>query len=144
MISNAKADNHTTIAGLDVGLTQRKDAASDSSTEYRLVKSRLLSPLDEMLDLSRETRQEVLELTRERRREAGKPESKSNTSDGKIVREKRPSSRGLLLLYPLDPEAIKAQTPVVGFVISFPSSLNATTVEYRVNPVYQEQEFEEP
>jgi hypothetical protein len=144
LISNAKADHHTTIGGLDVGLTLRKDAASDSSTEYRLVKSRLLSPLDEMLDLSEATQQEVLELTRERRREAGKSESKSNTSDGKIVREKRPPSRGLLLLYPLDPEAIKSQTPVVGFVISFPGSINAATVEYRVNPVYQEQEFEEP
>lgn len=144
LISNAKAENHLMIAGLDVGLTKRQDAAPESSTEYRLVKSRLLSPLDEMLDLSEATRQEVLELTRERRREAGKPESKSNTSDGKIVREKRPSTKGLLLLYPLDPEAINSQIPVIGFVISFPGSLNAVTVEYRVNPVYQEQEFEEP
>ena len=143
LISNVKADNHTTIAGLDVGLTLRKDAASDSSTEYRLVKSRLLSPLDEMLDLSLTTRQEVLALTRERRREAGKPESSSSTSDGKIVREMRPSIRGLLLLYPLDPEAINAQTPVVGFVISFPGSTNAVSVEYRVNPVYLDQEVEE-
>lgn len=144
LISNAKAENHTTIAGLDVGLTKRQDAAPESSTEYRLVKSRLLSPLDEMLDLSEATRREVLELTRERRREAGKPESKSNTSDGKIVREKRPSTKGLLLLYPLDPEAINSQIPVVGFVISFPGSTNAVFVEYRVNPVYLDQEFDEP
>jgi hypothetical protein len=144
LISNAKAENHTTIAGLDVGLTKRQDAAPESSTEYRLVKSRLLSPLDEMLDLSETTRREVLELTRERRREAGKPESKSNTSDGKIVREKRPSTKGLLLLYPLDPEAINSQIPVIGFVISFPGSTNAVSVEYRVNPVYLDQEFDEP
>lgn len=144
LISNAKAENHTTIAGLDVGLTKRQDAAPESFTEYRLVKSRLLSPLDEMLDLSETTRREVLELTRERRREAGKPESKSNTSDGKIVREKRPSTKGLLLLYPLDPEAINSQIPVVGFVISFPGSTNAVSVEYRVNPVYLDQEFDEP
>ncbi|MEP0923406.1 Z1 domain-containing protein [Leptolyngbya sp. ST-U4] len=144
LISNARAEHHETIAGLDVGLTKRQDAAPDSSTEYRLVKSRLLSPLDEMLDLSVATRREVLELTRERRREDGKPDSNSNTPDGKIVREKRPATRGLLLLYPLDPEAIGSQTPVVGFVISFPGSRNAVSVEYKVNPIYFDQEFDEP
>jgi hypothetical protein len=143
LISSQRPKNHYTIGGVEVGLTVRRDADS-SAPEYRLLKSRLLSPTDEMLDFSEAKRQEILEITEQRRRESGKPEreTKSRTPDGKVIREKRHPRNGLLLLYPLDPESINSQVPVIGFGISFPGSVTARPVEYKVNNVYWEQEFE--
>ena len=144
LISSNQAKNKRNIAGNEVGLTLRKDASSESSQEYRLIKSRLLSPTDEWLDFSQETRDEILEITRRRRAEAGKPPSSSNTPDGKILRTKRLPTNGLLLLYPLDPEEINSGIPVIGFVISFPDSKTAQVVEYKVNNVYWQEEFGQP
>jgi hypothetical protein len=129
------------IAGIEVGLTQRENVADPSLPEYRLSKSRLLNPPDEMLDFPSSVQEEIISITKERRQEAGKPESKSKTPDGKVIREKRNPSNGLLLIYPLDPQAINAAIPVIGFGISFPSSNSAKPVEYKVNNIYWEQEF---
>jgi len=141
LISKNEAENKHTIAGLEVGLTQRKNVADSSLPEYRLPKSRLLNPADEMLDFSPPVQEEIITITKWRRQEAGKPESKSKTPDGKVIREKRNPRNGLLLLYPLDPKAINTEIPVVGFGISFPSSNSAKSVEYKVNNVYWDQEF---
>jgi Z1 domain len=141
LISKNKADNTHIISGLEVGLTQRKNDADSSLSEYRLPKSRLLNPPDEMLDLPLSLQEEIIHITEQRKREAGKPEGKSRTPDGKVIREKRNSRNGLLLLYPLDPKAINAEIPIIGFGISFPSSNSARSVEYKVNNVYWEQEF---
>lgn len=141
LISNNRAKKTCILAGYEVGLTLRKDASPESCYEYRLVKSRLLSPTDEWIDLPNETREEILEITRRRREEAGKPPSSSNTPDGKILRSKRSPKNGLLLLYPLDPEAINCEISVMGFVISFPDSKTAQMVEYMVNNPYWQQEF---
>ena len=141
LISKDKAENSCTIARLEVGLTQRENIADSSLPEYRLSKSRLLNPPDEMLDFPLPIQEEIITITKERRREAGKPANKSRTPDGKVIREQRNPRNGLLLLYPLDPKAINAEVPVVGFGISFPNSNSARSVEYKVNNVYWEQEF---
>jgi hypothetical protein len=141
LISKNKAENMYNIAGIEVGLTQRENVADPSLPEYRLSKSRLLNPPDEMLDFPSSVQEEIISITKERRQEAGKPESKSKTPDGKVIREKRNPSNGLLLIYPLDPQAINAAIPVIGFGISFPSSNSAKPVEYKVNNIYWEQEF---
>jgi hypothetical protein len=140
LISKSSAENTFKIAGLEVGLTQRKDD-SNNSLEYHLPKSRLLNPPDEMLDLPKSTQDEIIRITKERRREGGKPESKSETPNGKVIRGKRSPRNGLILLYPLDPKAINACVPIVGFGISFPSSESAKSVKYQVNNTYWEQEF---
>lgn len=142
LISKNKPQNKYIIAGLEVGLIERSNAADSSSTEYRMAKSRLLDPRDEMLDFSEVDQQEILRITEERRQKAGKPESKSKTTpDGKVIREMRKPKDGLILLYPLDPKAINTEIPVIGFGISFPNSNSAKSVEYRVNNPYWEQEF---
>jgi hypothetical protein len=73
--------------------------------------------------------------------------------NGRVVREVRPSTHGLLLIYPLlNPRRIKGRDsdddapeldtaedpgqPVMGVALSFPSSKTATTVEYQVNRVW--------
>lgn len=65
--------------------------------------------------------------------------------NGRVLRELRPESRGLMLLYPLTwhdsdmtPYAnIERSAPIIGFAISFPVSDRAQPVEYLVNEVYQ-------
>ncbi|PSB49785.1 endonuclease [filamentous cyanobacterium Phorm 6] len=143
LISNNRGKKRC-IAGHEVGTTLRKDASPESSQEYRLSKSRLLSPTDEWLDLSEVTRQEILDLTRIQREEAGKPPGAGNTPNGKILRSKRSPKNGLLLLYPLEPEVIDSEIPVIGFVMSFPDSKTAQMVEYKVNNVYWKEEFGQP
>jgi hypothetical protein len=82
-----------------------------------------------------------------RLREARKnPESARSvkTPNGRIARELRPDSRGLLLLYPLDPKPEKgivnldAAGPVMGFAISFPVSERARPIEYMVNEIFRQ------
>lgn len=73
--------------------------------------------------------------------------------NGRIVRELRPKSRGLLLIYPLrQPEIVPEDKelsrpaeptgldpngpPIIGLAFSFPTSETAVRVEYRVNRVW--------
>lgn len=141
LISKTKAENNFKIGGLEIGLTLRDNVADSSLSEYRISRSRLLNPPDEMLDFSLSEQEEIINITKKRRRESGKPESKSKTPDGQVIRDKRNPRNGLLLLYPLDPKVINFELPVVGFGISFPRSRSARFVEYKVNNVYWEQEF---
>lgn len=141
LISNQRAKNTRNIAGHKVGLIQRKKADSSTSEEYRLRKSRLLSPTDEWLDLPQPIRDSILDETRRLREKAGKPPSSSKTPNGRVIREKRSAKNGFLLLYPLDPAEINSNIPVVGFAISFPTSNTARRIEYKVNNIYWEQEF---
>jgi hypothetical protein len=137
LISKNKAENSYMIAGLEVGLTRRDNVADSSSAEYRLSRSRLLNPPDEMLDFSPSDQEEILRITRERSK---KPDSKSKTPNGNVIREKRNPRNALLLLYPLDPKVINAEIPVIGFGVSFPKSNSAKSVEYKVNNPYWAQE----
>ncbi|MDZ7961469.1 MAG: Z1 domain-containing protein [Aulosira sp. DedQUE10] len=144
LISNNRPKNNSSIAGHSLGLIQRNPTdSSNFSQEYRLRKSRLLSPTDEWLDLSDSTRNLILDETQRLREEAGKPPSSSKTPNGKVIRSNRSPKNGLLLLYPLDPTVaeIDFHMPIIGFAISFPESPTARKVEYQVNNVYWQQEF---
>ena len=72
---------------------------------------------------------------------------KSGNLSGRVMRELRLQSQGLLLLYPLDPQgksgienidsSVKA---IVGFAISFPVAESAIPIEYQVNEVFRANE----
>lgn len=65
--------------------------------------------------------------------------------NGKVVREYRPATNCLLIIYALNPgcgKGITSKDPVIGFAISFPTSATARTVEYKVTKKYKELEFE--
>lgn len=162
LISNEapKSDPYN-ISELNIGLTFRKNDPKSPPNEYRLIKSRLLSPLDELIDLPQSTIDEIFILSTESRRikieDALKKgttkwskddlDTSAKTPNGEIIREKRGelfnSQKGLLLIYTLDPIAIESKIPVVGFVISFPSSEKAEAIEYKVNLIDGEYEFED-
>jgi hypothetical protein len=122
---------------------------------------RLLSPRDEAIDLDEVTFMAALELTRaswtgDSARQEGdnkKPEPPKFPA-GHAIRKIRglgtlsgvPAhpERGLLLLYPLDPEFAgipEDYPPVMAFGISFPGSRQNITVDYKVDHILWEQEY---
>jgi hypothetical protein len=144
LISSKSATHFYPIANNQVGLTRRSDASSTSVLEYRLSKSHILSPTDEWIDLPDQVKEQIREETRREREKKGKTSS-SNTPSGPILRSKRSPNQALIILYPLDPNNIGLDWdfPIIGFVISFPSSTTAKRIKYKVNNVYWEQEFGE-
>ena len=131
LISNVTGEDPIEVGGQTVNpLTrnQHPEESGDPGSVYRI--RRLLSPTDEMIDLSIGQREEV----RNRQIEA-------NSSTGPIIRQIRDSSNGLLLLYPLL-QRDDGGFPIIGFAASFPHAGNDTPVEYEVNTVYWEQELD--
>lgn len=105
---------------------------------------RLVSPADEFCDLSLEEYENALQKTVEEARDKGVSKIPTLPS-GPWIRQYRDPSRGLLILYVLDPEPLgqsldAAMRPIVGFAISFPGDKDATRVSYVVNNVYWTQE----
>ncbi|KKG13676.1 Z1 domain-containing protein [Methanosarcina mazei] len=134
--SNKKSARHCNIGSCSVGLTQRQKPKEDLE-KYSMANGRLISPADELIDLSEDqierARQEMYEKTGKR----------PDVPSGRYIRNIRSSKTGLLIIYPLDNSHEFADTvkPVVGLAFSFPGSENARTVDYKVNNIYWEQEF---
>jgi hypothetical protein len=136
------------LAGIPLGLTDRAndlDDNSDKSDQYKMIRNHLISPLDEGLDLRDEDMQLALIKTKEDRVKNGK-KGEPTIPGGHFIRNIRRPDKGLLILYPLNPKFNKISNqdlPYIGFAISFPGSEKAKAVEYLVNNVYWEEEFEE-
>lgn len=82
----------------------------------------------------------ALALTEHRARRRNKPEP--DRPNGIYIRELRPVTNGLLLIYVLAPEVTKLrpdEPPYIGFAFSFPKSHTARTVSYRANQVLIQQ-----
>lgn len=116
----------------------------------RFVIRRLLNPRDEAVDLDSDAyaaaMADTLSAPPKRKRKSDKP---PEAPSGVFLRQYRPASRGLLLLYPLarrqelddngrkfDHVFLPAETAPIGIGISFPSSSNAKLVSYVVNSIY--------
>jgi len=125
------------FAGFDVGLTKRSPLVETES--YYSIR-RLLSPPDEALDLSPEEYDEALARTRQQVA-ANDAKGESSAPSGQLARRARPTSRGFLMMYLLDPSVIVMpdgdDTPaLVGIGLSFPYTDNSAAIEYTVNNVY--------
>ena len=115
----------------------------DRDTVYRI--RRLVSPMDELIDLTEEQRNVAREMTVRffHDNQGGtRYQSEPTRAGGPFIRRVRHFSNGLLLLYPLE-EANSAGVPFIGFAASFPTSEHDTPIEYVVNTVYWQEEFEE-
>lgn len=115
----------------------------DREAVYRI--RRLVSPTDELIDLTEEQRNLARDMTIQsfrKNQEGTRYQSEPTRAGGPFIRRVRDSSNGLLLLYPLD-EPNSARVPFMGFAASFPASEHDTPVEYVVNTVYGREEFEE-
>ncbi|MBC7632573.1 Z1 domain-containing protein [Aeromicrobium sp.] len=132
-----------TVGGIEVGLTKRQihSDQKDNKDSGRFPIRRLISPPHERIDMrpGNELYQEALDLTttmweNSPRRDLAKgaPEEPA----GVACRRFRPATRGILLLYPLNPaeaqEEVRDGFPFVGFALSFPGSEHAKPVDYQV------------
>ena len=114
----------------------------DATSVYRI--RRLVSPMDEMIDLTDDQEKRALEQTLRQHQE--QPETSRHRGlprrpNGPNIRRARDPRDGLLLLYPLL-ETNDEGLPFVGFAISFPAAERDTPVEYFVNSVYWQEELE--
>lgn len=117
-------------------------------SEDRYSIRRLVSNVDETIDINSELYAAALQITidawvkdpgRSRR------ETPPDEPSGKGIRKVRPSTNGLLIIYPLDPdgktEKGKDGLPIIGFALSFPEIEGDKKVTYIVNNIYYEQEI---
>ncbi len=130
-----------TIHGLDVGLVRRAQFPEEGRPDRYTIR-RLVSPADEQIDLSETEKAAALQLAIQRWQNdmrPSKPEAPPTAPGGKEIRQCRPKARGMLLLYPLDPQQASlpaGSTPIVGMAISFPKSDTAMEITYTVNNVF--------
>jgi hypothetical protein len=135
----------------------RNQNPSSKGEHYSI--GRLLSPRDESIDLDEDAWMAALNLTVDdrmmdparRTEETGKEPPKAPS--GVFVRQVRGlgakgvlghPERGLLLIYPLDPNGAglpEDAVPVIGFGVSFPASRSSTTVKYEVDHLLWETEY---
>jgi len=67
---------------------------------------------------------------------SSKPKNAPTTPGGRQIRLIRDKSKGMLLIYPIDPKQAgfpEGTPPVIGVAISFPGSETAKEVTYTVN-----------
>ena len=122
---------------------QHPKDSRDREAVYRI--RRLVSPTDELTDLTEDQRNRARDKTIQFFRdnqEKTRYQSEPTRAGGPFIREVRDSSNGLLLIYPLEEEN-SAGVPFIGFATSFPTSEHDTPIEYVVNTVYWQEEFEE-
>lgn len=123
---------------------------------------RLLSPRDEAIDLDDKAWTAALDFTiKARKVDPGRQKDgvlpkPPTTPNGPAIRRVRGEGvanegvraareRGLLLIYPLDPDIAEAENlsmPVIAFGASFPRSKSGTKVQYRVDHLLWEQEYD--
>jgi hypothetical protein len=140
----APADQRVTLAGRSIGLTDRTAVQGGPLAPLpdRFTIRRLLSPPDEAIDLTDAEQVRAREFTEMYRIQAGKTFEPSSPLSGKAIRQARPPSRGLLLLYPLSPGnyLLAPDLVPIGMGLSFPASNSGATIEYVVNRIWRDEE----
>ncbi len=87
------------------------------------------------------TLRQAAERLSQHRRPAGAIADSRSRINGLVSRQLRPSTHGLLLVYPVVPTERRwadGEPPFMGLALSFPSSHTARAVDYSVNRVWQE------
>jgi len=149
-----RSKNQADIGGVKIPMIERAALERNISAQQqkdagKYVIGRLVSPRDEAIDLDEQAYDEALENTQKAwHADAGRNRAKGKFPDepnGISIREVRSQKRGLLLLYPLDPAngvTDGIDLPVMAMALSFPTSRDATAIDYVVNNVFARSEFE--
>ena len=141
-VAAGKADKKLPVPGADnLPLIQRRPITGKSriqATECEV--GVLVSPAHEALGLAPEDEKAAFRDTEEEFRRRGKGRRRSAPAVNHSAAHRDPSE-GLLLVYPIDPDAsgVDVETPeipIVGYAAVFPRSETAKKVQYRVNQVF--------
>lgn len=148
------ADQSHTFAGRHSISSFPRRAYRDSNVDSYTI-GVLTDPSDEGIDVEESDWLEALDLTvKEWTQDLARGRITAPTRpSGKKLREviaskQGASARGLLILYPLAPSSAKGALPegwtdpVMAFAMSFPASESGVVVEYEVDHLYWEQQFE--
>lgn len=161
LLGGGSGGTYTFTGGRTVSMAKRS-ADKDIADRYAI--GRLLSPRDEAIDLDGAAWNAALARTRKMfnpdagRQKNGIKPSEPDAPNGPSVRFIRGNGseadgvppapqRGLLLLYPLDPQQAGSEAladrkdPVMAFGVSFPSSDSGVKVEYAVDHLLWTQEY---
>ena len=147
MSSEEKKNARAKLGPYDVTCFVREPSEKAATFPDKVTLKRLIAPRHETLDLLKTEHTAALEATLAayEKLKAESPEKAPKEAPAfpgpRQIRAARPPSRGLLLLYPLDPEKLGLKTvepPVVGFALSFPKNDAAAEVEYKVNKRFEE------
>jgi hypothetical protein len=136
--------SHDFGGNLKVGLWERNNSLDADGVQYRLIKDHLISPKDELIDLSKDQWDTALVFTREMWKKSTRKKSDKEPSEpnGKGARNVRLAEDGLIIFYLIGPKLAERQPgdPVfVAFAISFPASKSGAAVTYAVNNVYSDE-----
>jgi hypothetical protein len=142
LVSSDLADAvDASVACMPLGLVKRAPHP-EPQRAGRFTIRRIVNPADESVDLTEDQREQALELTvanwerSTNPRKAAAPPTRPNGAEARQFRDKR---KGLLLIYPLDPERggfPKHTKPIIGIALSFPKSDTAKEITYTVNNVF--------
>ncbi|MGP4113652.1 Z1 domain-containing protein [Streptomyces sp. 4N509B] len=135
--STEKVGRHT------IGLVERSPVNKDEYEQQgRYVLRRVLSPLDEEIDLDQQQKDAAYEATR-KAWEAKERKSEPKRASGRHLRLQRRADQALLLIYLFEPRerdrlptTIDVRPPLVGFKLSFPRSEHRAATEYVANGVW--------
>ena len=162
LLGGGSGDKHTFAGGLTIDKMTKRTADKDIADRYAI--GRLLSPRDEAIDLDDAAWSAALARTKKMfnpdagRQKNGVKPSEPDTPNGPSIRFIRGKGseadgvapalqRGLLLLYPLDPQQAGSEAladrkdPAMAFGVSFPSSDSGVKVEYAVDHLLWTQEY---
>lgn len=136
-IMNGSSERTYSFQDREFNLIVRKEKKL-SPDRYSI--GRLISPKDELIDLSTEEWERALEHSREDQPEIERPSGKyARAAKHEISGSK---AKGLIMIYLLDPSYYSmknlGKAPIVGFGVSFPSSQSNIKVKYVVNVVGQD------
>jgi hypothetical protein len=134
------------VGNFSVNCMRRTQLNSGELNANKITIKRLVSPLDEWLDMDPDTQKEILRKTREEYigKKSKMPNPNAKEPAGPVIRQMRQKENGLLLLYPLEIEGdgnLKSVTQTIGFAVSFPVSNTAEEVTYIGNKVYFDTEI---
>jgi hypothetical protein len=148
---------HREVGGYFIGRTERNpiEDLADRIPEGLFSIRRILNPADESLDLTDSEWDDALAKSiaaweaNGRKSRAGKDMAEPIIPSSRSIRNTRPVSRGLLIIYPLKPVDVVVQgsnTPItadprVGFAVSFPYSPTAPAMDYVVNQRFLDELF---
>lgn len=134
LLASGKSPRSASLGECEVSLTVREDK---SNREGMYTIGRLVSPADELLDLTgQESKQALDETIKIWSRKKDRGNTPPTQPSGPAIRRARKPTNGLLLLYPVDPED-DAVRPLVGFGVSFPEDKEAPLTDYAENSVRQ-------